>query len=121
MVSRTKDPAVKSWAPPGGKVESGESIGGAALRELWEETGIRGRLGALVTVVEIHSPVDEFVLFCFRVYPLGSSTQARAGDDAGELRWISFDEIDGAELAPGVYTTLKQVREGACSSALDES
>ena len=32
---------VKRWKVPGGMVEPGESIGAAAVREVWEETGVK--------------------------------------------------------------------------------
>ena len=36
------------WCMPGGHVDPGESIAAAAVREVWEETGIEVRLDGLV-------------------------------------------------------------------------
>lgn len=37
---------LKTWLPVGGEIEAGETPSEAALRELFEETGLRGRLEA---------------------------------------------------------------------------
>jgi 8-oxo-dGTP pyrophosphatase MutT (NUDIX family) len=37
---RNKDPQRGSWVIPGGKIHAFESIAGAAIRELQEETGL---------------------------------------------------------------------------------
>ncbi|MGE3267802.1 MAG: NUDIX hydrolase [Chloroflexota bacterium] len=41
-------PVLKFWITPGGGVEQGESFEEGAIRELWEETGIRAPLGPCV-------------------------------------------------------------------------
>lgn len=38
-------PRYDDWSLPKGKLEQGESLEAAALREVFEETGVRGRLG----------------------------------------------------------------------------
>ena len=42
LVSRKNPPDVGLWGFPGGKMEFGESMEQAAVRELFEETGVRG-------------------------------------------------------------------------------
>ncbi|HDI74746.1 MAG TPA: NUDIX hydrolase, partial [Thermoprotei archaeon] len=50
LIKRSKDPFKGYWALPGGFVEYGETVEEAAIREAFEETGIRIELLALVGV-----------------------------------------------------------------------
>ena len=48
MVRRATDPGKGRWALPGGRVEHGETVAEATLRELEEETGLVGLCGPLI-------------------------------------------------------------------------
>lgn len=59
------------WAIPGGAVEVGETPATAAVRELWEEVGMRGRATRLLAVFDSRkwqSPfrfhINHFTFFC---------------------------------------------------------
>ena len=48
IVKRNLKPGINRWALPGGFIESGETPETACLRELEEETGIRGKIKRLI-------------------------------------------------------------------------
>jgi len=48
LVKRSVEPAKGKWCLPGGFIEIDESIEEAALRELEEETGIKGEIDGLI-------------------------------------------------------------------------
>ena len=50
IARRNLKPCINKWALPGGFIESGESSEEACLRELQEETGLKGEIKRLIGV-----------------------------------------------------------------------
>jgi 8-oxo-dGTP diphosphatase len=101
MVRRGRGAAAGTWSIPGGRVEGGETLAEAVLRELREETGLDAMCGDVVGWVERIDDEHHFVIFDFEVTVL---TDARplAGDDAAEAAWIDLAEVSDLYLADGL-------------------
>ena len=92
LVKRSVEPAKGKWCLPGGFIETGESIEEAALRELEEETGIKGTILSLVDFFSQKSPHHgALIIFGYRVNIAGG--ELRAGDDAQEVDFFAFDNL----------------------------
>ncbi len=90
LIKRGRAPRLGEWSIPGGKVELGETLETAALRELLEETGVTARVAGLIEVYEILEPEFHYVLIDYAAHYISGT--ARAGDDADEARFVHIDE-----------------------------
>jgi len=97
LIKRANPPFRGKYALPGGLVEIGETVEDAALRELHEETGIEGKIIALVGVYSDpkRDPRGHTVSTTFLVRP--KSTKVEGGDDAASARFV--EEWQDLELA----------------------
>lgn len=92
LVKRKNDPFKGLWCLPMGFAESGESIESAALRELEEEAGIKGKILGLVNVESGKSATyGDLLHLTFETEWIDG--EARAGDDAETLDFFAFDKL----------------------------
>ena len=104
LVRRGHGAAAGTWAPPGGRVEAGELLMEAVVRELQEETSLEGFCGTLIGLVELLPDEDRdvhIVVASYRVDLLESAEPSAAGD-AAEVRWVPLVDVAELRLAPGV-------------------
>lgn len=106
LVRRGRGPAQGRWSVPGGRVEAGETLAEAVVRELAEETGIEGVCGELLDWVELIGVDHHFVVFDFAVQVLAPSGDPRPGDDAAEAAWVPLEEVADLDLVDGLAELL---------------
>jgi 8-oxo-dGTP diphosphatase len=102
LVRRGQPPAAGQWSVPGGRVQLGERLRDAAVRELAEEAHVRGECGDLVGWAERISPDHHYVIFDYRVTLLDPPSAAVAGDDADDVAWVPLAEVAGHDLVVGL-------------------
>jgi ADP-ribose pyrophosphatase YjhB (NUDIX family) len=109
LVQRGRGAGQGRWSIPGGRVESGERMTDAVVREVLEETGLSVEPGPWVGCVERIGPDHHFVIHDYTA-TLGtgvSPQDARAGDDAAALRWHDLTTLAAADdLVPGLLDFL---------------
>jgi 8-oxo-dGTP diphosphatase len=97
LVRRGRGVAVGTWSLPGGRVEPGEPVGVAVVREVSEETGLDVVCGEFIGWVERIGDDHHFVILDFHATPLGERDQSPdtvvAGDDATAVRWVPLADV----------------------------
>ncbi|MFV0315767.1 MAG: NUDIX domain-containing protein [Microthrixaceae bacterium] len=107
MVRRATEPGRGRWSLPGGRVEHGETIAEAVVRELEEETGLEGVCGSLVGWTEILDDLHHYVVMDFEVTIMGTS-EPSPGDDASEAEWVAVWDVPERDLIDGLAEFLSE-------------
>ncbi len=101
MIRRGRGPAQGQWSVPGGRVEGGETLAEAVVRELLEETGLEGVCDDLIGWVERFDEGRHFVILDFAVTVLDADDPT-AGDDAAEAAWVPLVDVTSLHLTEGL-------------------
>jgi mutator protein MutT len=105
LVRRGRAPALGLWSVPGGRVEHGETLVEAVVRELREETGLEGVVGPLIDWGEHFEGEFHSVVFDFEVTLVGDDEPV-CGDDAAEVRWVDLPDVGELPLVEGLAELL---------------
>lgn len=113
LVERGLEPHKGRWAFPGGFVKMDESCEEGALRELEEETALKGTY-----VQQFHTysdpnrdPRERVITVAF--FALVRIQEVEAGDDANKAQWFTIDEVPQLAFDHDVILrdALKRLRE----------
>jgi acetyl-CoA carboxylase carboxyl transferase subunit beta len=111
LIKRGHEPAMGMWSVPGGSNEPGETLEETALREIKEETGLDVVIGNEVWVATVALSKDsDYEIHAFAADITGG--ELAAGDDAADVRWVSWEGFMELETTPRLGELLVQAGWG---------
>ncbi|MDO5848623.1 MAG: NUDIX hydrolase [Methanobrevibacter sp.] len=99
LIKRKNEPFKNYWALPGGFVDYGETVENAAIREAKEETSIDVELQQLINVYSNPNRDSRRHTVTVAYTAIGNFNDAKAADDAADIKIFRFDEIENIDLA----------------------
>ena len=88
-----------TWSIPGGRVEPGETLADACLREVVEETGVPVRLDGVLRVEHTPSSNGARVRVIFLGTPRDDTPPKSVADEESlQARWLTLEEVAALPL-----------------------
>jgi 8-oxo-dGTP diphosphatase len=82
-----------SWNLPGGHLEKNEKMEDGALRELFEETGLKGERAVFLNLVNDIREDEHYLQIGFFVEDFSGEVQVSEPDRCERWEWFDFDDL----------------------------
>ena len=107
LIKRGTEPELGKWSIPGGRVVAGESLETAVMRELYEETGLKGECKSFIGWGEIITDISHKVILDFEIAIKGK-TEPVPATDAIDSKWVALSALEHLEMADGLKAFLQK-------------
>lgn len=107
LIQRGQQPNYGKWTLPGGRVEWGETLEQALLRELCAETGLTARMGPLAETLEYIDERFHYIILDYHMTEPEGTLQA--GEDALAARFVTLEEAAALPTTPELMAMLHRV------------
>ena len=93
LVKRAIEPGKGKWGLPGGFIELGETPNDGAIRELKEETNLKGKPIRLLGHCSHHNTIFGDILLLGLEMKVDNWNELEAGDDASEAKLFDLNNL----------------------------
>ncbi|NOX46299.1 MAG: NUDIX hydrolase [Chlorobi bacterium] len=115
LIQRKNEPFQGMWALPGGFVDMDETLEEGVVRELEEETGLKGiKLQQLHTFSTVdRDPRGRTIGTAYWGFTTKENSEVKGGDDANEAKWFPINKLpklafDHQEIVEMALLEIKQ-------------
>jgi ADP-ribose pyrophosphatase YjhB (NUDIX family) len=110
-----------TWSIPGGRVEPGEQLTEACVREVLEETAVPVRVDGILRVEHSPSATGARVRVVFAATPLDDTPPKSVADEESlQARWLTLEEIAALPLrGSDLRALLESIAAGRAIYPLD--
>lgn len=85
------------WEFPGGKIEAGETLEEALVREIHEELDTEIQVGELIDTIEYDYPTFHLSMDCFWAEVVAGRLVLKEAEDA---RWLTKETLESVQWLP---------------------
>lgn len=114
LIKRRKQPFKDLWSMPGGKLEFGEHIEDALIREIFEETGLIVKPKKVLAILgeiffDVKKAKDYWHTLIFLCEVVIKNTPTVKESTEGQLEWFSINKLPKSQIVPSDYKMIKQI------------
>eukprot|EP01122_Echinamoeba_exundans_P007215 TRINITY_DN2162_c0_g1_i2.p1 TRINITY_DN2162_c0_g1~~TRINITY_DN2162_c0_g1_i2.p1 ORF type:complete len:380 (-),score=48.66 TRINITY_DN2162_c0_g1_i2:116-1255(-) len=109
VIQEKSGPVQKIWKLPGGRVDLGEEVEDGAVREVFEETGIKTEFKSMVCFRSAHGGAfgnSDFYFVCL-LKPITSEIKKQE-DEIADAQWMNLDDFLKLPYYKGLYQEVMQ-------------